>query len=438
MKHTLARLGWFGVVLTQLWAENLPSPSAFEQNLNSRLETHRHQLQQQSESIQKEKTALALQFLDLQQQCQKLQQEKNELDKFLKNNSTLDSDLKNQKRLLDTVRSNLKEGRRQIEQAMTPVQQMLFRQRIAEFDAHIDSCAMAELSRWTKELLQQQREFNIQAQNPQSLKGFTLKSDGQKIEGKLVDLGPVAFTTDPQNNDVVLLDPRHHGSLPHWSGLRQKQEPSKALLMPVDLFKGRALQAQQEAPTMGQQLLAGGLLVWPILALGVLGTLGLLWRFLALLKIKIVDDRRINPVIDRLWSCAEQHLDLQREALIERLYDELDNLTPSVERFLGTISVFASIAPLLGLLGTVTGMIKTFQSMGTSASQGFAISSGIAEALITTACGLMVAIPLMLGHALLQRKSKGILHFAESRIHTIADETLAPVDKAPSSSELKS
>ena len=376
--------------------------------------------------------------MELQQQCQQLQNEKNELEKILKNNSTLDSDLKNQKRLLDTVRSNLKEGRRQMEQAMTPVQQMQFRQRIADFDTHIDTCSMAELSHWTKELLQKQSEFNIQARNPHVLKGFTLKSDGQKSEGNIIDLGPVSLTTDPQNKDLVLLDPRHYGSLPHWSSLRQKQEPDKVLLMPVDLFKGRALQAQQDDPTMGQQLLAGGLLVWPILALGLLGALGLLWRFLALLQIKNVDHRRINPVIDRLWRCAEQHQDLQREALIERLYDELDNLTPSVERFLGTISVFASIAPLLGLLGTVTGMIKTFQSMGSSASQGFAISGGIAEALITTACGLIVAIPLMLGHALLQRKAKAIIHFAESRIHSIADETLAKATKASSASELSS
>ncbi len=78
---------------------------------------------------------------------------------------------------------------------------------------------------------------------------------------------------------------------------------------------------------------------------------------------------------------------------------------PRLERFLSTLAVLASIAPLLGLLGTVTGMINTFQVItfhGTSDPR--LMSGGISEALVTTMLGLGVAIPIMLSHSLLSRR----------------------------------
>jgi biopolymer transport protein ExbB len=77
---------------------------------------------------------------------------------------------------------------------------------------------------------------------------------------------------------------------------------------------------------------------------------------------------------------------------------------PSMERFLSTLGMLAAIAPLLGLLGTVTGMIDTFHVItlhGTGDPR--LMSGGISEALITTMLGLSVAIPLMLAHTLFNR-----------------------------------
>ena len=75
-----------------------------------------------------------------------------------------------------------------------------------------------------------------------------------------------------------------------------------------------------------------------------------------------------------------------------------------MERFLSTLGMLASIAPLLGLLGTVTGMIDTFHVItqyGTGDPR--MMSGGISEALVTTMLGLSVAIPLLLAHTLLNR-----------------------------------
>jgi len=81
----------------------------------------------------------------------------------------------------------------------------------------------------------------------------------------------------------------------------------------------------------------------------------------------------------------------------------------NLRSLLGFISVTAAVAPLLGLLGTVSGLIKTFSVIaveGTGEAQS--ISGGISEALITTLFGLVVAIPSFMLHAVLIRKAKGI------------------------------
>ena len=82
---------------------------------------------------------------------------------------------------------------------------------------------------------------------------------------------------------------------------------------------------------------------------------------------------------------------------------------------LTTLTVFAAVTPLLGLLGTVTGMIETFQSIslyGTGDPK--LMSSGISQALITTQLGLAVAIPLLLFHSMLQGKAAKMVEVLES------------------------
>ncbi len=86
------------------------------------------------------------------------------------------------------------------------------------------------------------------------------------------------------------------------------------------------------------------------------------------------------------------------------LQEAILNEIPRIERFLSTLGMLAAIAPLLGLLGTVTGMINTFHVItyyGTGDSR--MMSGGISEALVTTMLGLSVAIPIMLFHTLLSR-----------------------------------
>jgi biopolymer transport protein ExbB len=94
------------------------------------------------------------------------------------------------------------------------------------------------------------------------------------------------------------------------------------------------------------------------------------------------------------------------------LYAALLDQRNRLERWLGAIAMTAAVSPLLGLLGTVSGMITTFKAMTLfGAGDARAVSGGIAEALITTELGLVVAIPALLAHALMSRRVKN--YFAQ-------------------------
>ena len=123
--------------------------------------------------------------------------------------------------------------------------------------------------------------------------------------------------------------------------------------------------------------------------------------------------RKSNPAIQALNRAIEMKND-SAENVEEALYEEYLRAKPKLEQGLSWIAIAAATAPLLGLLGTVTGMIHTFKLInifGTGDAKS--LSSGISEALVTTEFGLVVAIPALILHALLSRKINGILSSME-------------------------
>ena len=110
------------------------------------------------------------------------------------------------------------------------------------------------------------------------------------------------------------------------------------------------------------------------------------------------------------------------EGLEEVLQEAILAELPVLERFLTSLGVFAAIAPLLGLLGTVSGMIGTFQVItvyGTGNPR--LLSGGISEALITTEVGLAMAVPILLAHALLSRRVRTIVSHMDRSAMSLAN-----------------
>lgn len=188
----------------------------------------------------------------------------------------------------------------------------------------------------------------------------------------------------------------------------------------ADISGGAAIRQLARRETMLDQLRSGGLLVIPILLVGLVALALTVERLLFLAKVRHNTDDLMSRVTDlvtrgddeaalratephrdrptgRVLIAGLQHRKESREIIESSLSEAILRETPRLERFLTALKVAAAVAPLLGLLGTVTGMINTFQVItahGTGDPR--LMAGGISEAMITTQVGLAVAIPVMM------------------------------------------
>jgi biopolymer transport protein ExbB len=125
---------------------------------------------------------------------------------------------------------------------------------------------------------------------------------------------------------------------------------------------------------------------------------------------------------------ARQHAD--REIIKESIEDAGRHVVHELERYLNALMTIAGVTPLLGLLGTVSGMIRAFSAITTQGvGNPTVLAGGIAEALITTAAGLTVAIPALIGYRYLRGKVDGLVVQMEKEALKLLD-TLSPQHRA--------
>jgi biopolymer transport protein ExbB len=189
---------------------------------------------------------------------------------------------------------------------------------------------------------------------------------------------------------------------------------------------------------------AGGPVMWPIILCSI-GAAAIILERLWTLQDKRVLPRELtakvwqliehNQVNDKVITALEQNSPLGRvlaaglanrhrphAVIMERLEDTGRHVIYELERFLNTLGTIAGIAPLLGLLGTVTGIIKAFNAINQGGvGDPRALSGGIAEALITTAAGLIVAIPSLFAYRYLRGKVDRIVVEMEKDAIKLAD-----------------
>ncbi|WP_319380865.1 MotA/TolQ/ExbB proton channel family protein [Thiomicrorhabdus sp.] len=203
----------------------------------------------------------------------------------------------------------------------------------------------------------------------------------------------------------------------------QQANDSAVYEMAVDPTKGSILSLLVQSPNIWERIRQGGIIGYLILVLGSIGLLIVIYRYLWLwwterrLRVQIAKEEpgKNNP-LGRLRLAARQAADCSKETLTLRLEETILSEAGRMKFGLATLTVFAAVTPLLGLLGTVTGMIETFQSIslyGTGDPK--LMSSGISQALITTQLGLAVAIPLLLLHTFLQGKASRMIEMLEAQ-----------------------
>jgi len=195
--------------------------------------------------------------------------------------------------------------------------------------------------------------------------------------------------------------------------------------LPIDPSRGTLLAQLQRQPSFWDRLQQGGLVGWVIVTLGALGLLLSIWRMVYLARVArgvnvqirdLSQPRTDNPLgrVIGVLGAKPQLADL--ETLELKLDEAILQETPPLEKGLGLLKLLCAVAPLLGLLGTVTGMIVTFQAI-TQGGGGDSrlMADGISQALVTTVQGLVVAIPLLFLHSLLASRSKGLIQVLEQQ-----------------------
>jgi len=182
----------------------------------------------------------------------------------------------------------------------------------------------------------------------------------------------------------------------------------------VDPTRGQLLALLVQSPSLMERVAQGKQVGYVIIVLGIIAIIIAVWRLLALSatsakvhrQIKNLDQPGNNP-LGHVLKIAHDNPDSDVEALELKLGEAILKELPKFNSMLSFLKIISVVAPLLGLLGTVTGMIVTFQAITLyGAGDPKLMAGGISTALVTTVLGLVVAIPTVFLHTLVQSRAK--------------------------------
>jgi len=275
--------------------------------------------------------------------------------------------------------------------------------------------------------------------NPQWANFSLVAPSGDVVESQFIALGGVKIAYNAELNLAgIVSDLENESRIQFRFNSRQKEgiaelHSSNAGVVSFDPTLGKAFELIGHNDTIIGHIEKGGAWAIPIVLFGLVALIISLLKTIEFIRLPKLD----KELADTLTSTTQNTFELKNKmanasAPQRRLLEIVKNTDISqqrddfmvaylmeykhkVERFMNVVSVTAAIAPLLGLLGTVSGMISTFKMMtifGTGDAS--TVSGGISIALITTELGLIVAIPSLIASALLSRKIKTYLHDLES------------------------
>jgi biopolymer transport protein ExbB len=191
----------------------------------------------------------------------------------------------------------------------------------------------------------------------------------------------------------------------------------------LDVTRGGILALLVESPTIQDRINQGGIVGYCIIGLGLIGLLIAIVRFagLSTASRKVAsqlkrDTATTDNPLGRVLAAYESNRQADTETIELKLSEAALKEMPGLTKGLLLIKVISVVAPLMGLLGTVTGMIKTFQVITLyGAGDPKMMAGGISQALMTTVLGLVVAIPMVLLHTIVSGQSRKIINILQSQ-----------------------
>lgn len=192
----------------------------------------------------------------------------------------------------------------------------------------------------------------------------------------------------------------------------------------LDPSRGQILGLLTQKATLEERFHQGGTVGYVITVVLIIGLLIAIYKLVTLTavggkmrsQLKNIDNPSDKNPLGRVLKVYHENKNTDAENLELKLDEAILKETPRIESGINVIKIFAAIAPLLGLLGTVVGMIGTFQSITLFGTGDPKIMAGdISMALVTTAMGLIAAIPLILAHSFVAGRSKSIVHILDEQ-----------------------
>ncbi|ELY5263431.1 MotA/TolQ/ExbB proton channel family protein [Vibrio cholerae] len=326
--------------------------------------------------------------------------------------------------MFGVVRQNAKELQSELDQSVTGVELRAHQQSIDDVVAAKTLPSMAQLRGLWQAMSEEIRASGqIQTTEIQWLNG---QGETQTVPAlRLGSLGLISeqgYVKWDNARQQALSYQQLPSDFPTFSHIRTLVD-GDVVTMKVDPSRGVLLEQLALTPTLSQRLQAGGVIGNVILVLLGVGLIIALYRgaILATLRQKIKaqlknPEQPGNNPLGRILAVYNKEQQRSVEALELRLLEAVVDEQNHLETGLSMLKLLAALAPMLGLLGTVTGMIETFQVI-TQFGNGDpkVMAGGISMALVTTVEGLIAAIPLLLAHNILSAQAEAIRNILEKQ-----------------------
>ncbi|EGQ9844015.1 MotA/TolQ/ExbB proton channel family protein [Vibrio cholerae] len=326
--------------------------------------------------------------------------------------------------MFGVVRQNAKELQSELDQSVTGVELRAHQQSIDDVVAAKTLPSMAQL----RGLWQAMREEIRASGQIQTTEIQWLNGQGETQTVPALRLGSLGLISEQgyvkwdNARQQALSYQQLPSDFPTFSHIRTLVD-GDVVTMKVDPSRGVLLEQLALTPTLSQRLQAGGVIGNVILVLLGVGLIIALYRgaILATLRQKIKaqlknPEQPGNNPLGRILAVYNKEQQRSVEALELRLLEAVVDEQNHLETGLSMLKLLAALAPMLGLLGTVTGMIETFQVI-TQFGNGDpkVMAGGISMALVTTVEGLIAAIPLLLAHNILSAQAEAIRNILEKQ-----------------------
>jgi biopolymer transport protein ExbB len=328
--------------------------------------------------------------------------------------------------------------------AQYPGREVFFEELIAKMSGSDQLPSIEEIERVWYELAREAAESGRIV----SFQAEVSRPNGDKVQQKVARVGVWNIVSEegkylqfvPEKGSLEELSRQPGGPTQGWA--RDLVAATSGLhkfgVDPTGPTGGSYLAALINTPTLEERWHQGREIGYAITVVGVVGFMIAIWRLivLSLMSSKVnaqLKNSTANPdnPLGRVLKVHQDNPSMDTETLELKLEEAILKETPSIENSLTLLKIISAIAPLMGLLGTVTGMIVTFQAITIfGAGDPKAMAGGISGALVTTVLGLLVAIPTVLLHTIVNGRAQRIIHILnEQSTGMIAEHTEASLGK---------